>query len=176
MNRRIQKVSLAVALALMSVPMFAKNAPKGDLQDQVRHELVMLPYFSIFDDLEYKVDGSTVTLYGDVTNPVLKSDAKNVVKRIPGVSNVVNNINVLPLSPMDNRIRVATYRSIFGFGSLYRYAQGTQPSIRIIVENGHVTLKGVVDNAADRNLANIRANGVPGVFSVDNQLKVAEKS
>jgi hyperosmotically inducible protein len=122
------------------------------------------------------VDGSTVTLYGDVTRPVLKSDAGNVIKRLPGVTSVVNNINVLPLSPMDNRIRVATYRQIFGFGSLYRYAQGTQPSIRIIVENGHVTLKGVVDNAADRSLANIRANGVPGVFSVDNQLKVAEKS
>ena len=176
MNRKIQKVSLAVALALMSVPMFAKSAPKGDLQDQVRHELVMLPYFTIFDDLAYKVDGSTVTLYGDVTRPVLKSDAGNAIKRLPGVTSVVNNINVLPLSPMDNRIRVATYRQIFGFGSLYRYAQGTQPSIRIIVENGHVTLKGVVDNAADRNLANIRANGVPGVFSVDNQLKVAEKS
>jgi hyperosmotically inducible protein len=94
------------------------------------------------------------------------------VKRIPGVTNVVNDIKVLPLSPFDNKIRVATYRSVFGYAGLYRYAMGTNPSIHIIVDNGHVTLKGVVSNQGDKNLAYIRANGVPGVFSVSNELLV----
>jgi len=174
MRGKFQKFSLAVGLALLSLPMFAKMPP-GDLTSQVRHELIMLPYYSVFDDLEFKVDGNTVTLYGDVTRPVLKSDAQNVVKRIPGVASVVNNIKVLPLSPFDNRIRAAEYRSIYGFSSMYRYAMGTNPSIRIIVENGHVTLKGYVDNLADRNIATIRANSVPGVFSVSNELKIPEK-
>ena len=135
----------------------------------------MLPYYNIFDDLGYQVDGSTVILTGDVTQPVLKSDAENVVKRIPGVTNVVNNIKVLPLSPFDNQTRRAVYRAVFGYAGLYRYAMGAQPSVHIIVDNGHVTLKGVVDNEGDKNLAYIRANGVPGVFSVTNELRVAEK-
>ena len=171
------KLSLAVALTAFTVPMFGRtNLPKGDLRDAVRHELVMLPYYSVFDDLEFTVDNGAVTLLGDVTRPSLKSDAANVVKRIPGVTNVVNNIKVLPLSPFDNRIRVATYRSVFGAAGLYRYAMGTNPSIHIIVENGHVTLKGVVANEGDKNIAYIRANGVPGVFSVTNNLLVEEKS
>jgi hyperosmotically inducible protein len=116
-----------------------------------------------------------VILTGDVTQPVLKSDAEHAVKRIPGVTNVVNNIRVLPLSPFDNQTRRAVYRSVFSFGSLYRYAMGANPSIHIIVDNGHVTLKGVVDNEGDKSLAYIRANGVPGVFSVTNELRVAEK-
>lgn len=176
MKTALQNICLAVAVAAFTVPAFARTdvGPKGDLADQVRHELVMLPYYSVFDDLAFNVDNGTVTLMGDVTRPVLKSDAENVVKRVPGVTNVVNNIKVLPLSPNDNRIRAATYRAIFGYASLYRYAMGTNPSIRIIVENGHVTLKGVVANEGDKNLAYIRANGVPGVFSVTNQLMVEE--
>jgi hyperosmotically inducible protein len=173
MKSKFVKISLAVALAALSVPMFARTVGgKGDLTDKVRHELVMLPYYSVFDDLQFTVDNGTVTLAGDVTRPVLKSDAGNVVKRIPGVTNVVNNIKVLPLSPFDNKIRVATYRSVFGYAGLYRYAMGANPSIHIIVDNGHVTLKGVVSNQGDKNLANIRANGVPGVFSVSNELLV----
>jgi len=168
-------MALTLALAVAAVPLFARAPQQGDLGDQVRHELVMLPYYSIFDDLGYQVDGSTVILTGDVVWPVLKSDAENVVKRIPGVTNVVNNIKVLPLSPFDNQTRRAVYRSIFGYASLYRYAMGANPSIHIIVDNGHVTLKGVVDNEGDKNLAFIRANGVPGVFSVTNELQVAEK-
>jgi hyperosmotically inducible protein len=157
--------------------MFGKTNPPRDLRDAVRHELVMLPYYSVFDDFEFSVDNNgVVTLMGDVTRPVLKSDAENVVKRIPGVTAVVNNVKVLPLSPFDNRIRAATYRSIFGYAGLYRYAMGTNPSIHIIVENGHITLKGVVATEGDKNIANIRANGVPGVFSVSNQLLVEEKS
>jgi hyperosmotically inducible protein len=175
MKSKILSMALVLGLAASTVPLFGRAPQPGDLGDQVRHELVMLPYFTIFDDLSYEVDGSTVILSGDVTRPVLKSDAENVVKRIPGVTNVVNDIKVLPLSPFDNQTRRAVYRSIFGYASLYRYAMGTQPSIRIIVDNGHVTLKGVVDNEGDKNIAYIRANGVPGVFSVTNELRVAEK-
>jgi hyperosmotically inducible periplasmic protein len=178
MKTGFKKFSLVLAIAALTVPMFAKtNVLKGDLNDAVRHELLMLPYYSVFDDFEYTVNpAGVVTLSGDVTRPILKSDAENVVKRIPGVTGVVNNVKVLPLSPFDNRIRAATYRAIFGFSSMYRYAAGTNPSIHIIVENGHVTLKGVVANEGDRNIANIRANGVPGVFSVTNNLLVEEKS
>lgn len=177
MKEKFVKISLVAALVALSVPMFGRTVEvKGDLADAVRHELVMLPYYSVFDDLEFSVDNGTVTLAGDVTRPVLKSDAGNAVKRIQGVTNVVNNIKVLPLSPFDNRIRVATYRSIFGYAGLYRYAMGTNPSIRIIVDNGHVTLKGVVANQGDKNLAYIRANGVPGVFSVTNDLMVEGNS
>ena len=181
MKAKFVKISLTLALAALTVSvfpsMFARTIdPKGDLADAVRHELAMLPYYSVFDDLQFNVDNGTVTLAGDVTRPSLKSDAGNVVKHIQGVTNVVNNIKVLPLSPLDNRIRVATYRSVFGYAGLYRYAMGTNPSIRIIVDNGHVTLKGVVANQGDKNIAYIRANGVPGVFSVTNELLVAGNS
>ena len=177
MKPTLQRISLAVALLVLTVPMFGKSNQPRDLRDAVRHELVMLPYYSVFDDFEFSIDNNgVVTLLGEVTRPILKSDAENVVKRIPGVTGVVNNVKVLPLSPFDNRIRAATYRSIFGFGGLYRYAMGTNPSIHIIVENGHVTLKGVVANEGDKNMAYIRANGVPGVFSVTNKLLVEERS
>src|ERR1022692_2503688 len=167
MKANFVKIFLTLALAAFAVPMFPRTInPKGDLADAVRHELVMLPYYSVFDDFQFTVDNGTVTLAGDVTRPVLKSDAENVVKRIAGVTNVVNNIKVLPLSSFDNRIRVATYRSVMG----------ANPSIHIIVDNGHVTLKGVVANQGDKNLAYIRANGVPGVFSVTNDLLVAGNS
>jgi hyperosmotically inducible protein len=177
MKANFVKISLTLAMAALTVPMFARTInPKGDLADAVRHELVMLPYYSVFDDLQFNVDNGTVTLAGDVTRPILKSDAENVVKRVAGVTNVVNNIKVLPPSSFDNRIRVATYRSVFGFAGLYRYAMGANPSIHIIVDNGHVTLKGVVSNQGDKNLAYIRANGVPGVFSVTNDLMVQGNS
>ncbi|MBZ5608353.1 MAG: BON domain-containing protein [Acidobacteriia bacterium] len=175
MKKKIQNISLAVALAVFTVPMFGRSDQPRDLNESVRHELVMLPYYSIFDDLAFKVDNGVVTLSGDVTRPILKSDAENVVKKIPGVTKVVNNIHVLPLSPFDNRIRVAEYRAIFRSGALYRYALGVNPSIHIIVDNGHVTLRGIVDNQADKNQVHIVANGVPGVFSVTNELRVAER-
>lgn len=178
MKSKISKISLVMALTFLLAPMFGRPNvnPTGNLADAVRHELVLLPYYSVFDDFQFTVDNGTVTLAGDVTRPVLKSDAERVVKHIPGVTNVVNNIKVLPLSSFDNRIRVQTYRAIFGFGGLYRYAMGANPSVHIIVSNGHVTLKGVVSNEADKNIANIRANGVPGVFSVTNDLMVAGNS
>jgi hyperosmotically inducible protein len=164
--------------ALMLAPAFADNTPVlsrklNGVAEQVRHQLVMLPYYSIFDDFGFQVDGGTVTLYGHVVRPVLKSDAENVVKRIEGVTQVVNKIEVLPLSPFDDRIRLREARAIYSFPSLQRYGLGTQPSIHIIVANGHVTLTGVVNTASDRNVAGIRANGVSGVFSVTNNLQVA---
>lgn len=143
------------------------------LEEQVRHELVMLPYYGVFDNLAFRVDGNTVTLYGQVTRPTLKSDAEGVVKNIEAVENVVNNIEVLPLSPNDDRIRVRTYRSIYSTPGLDRYALQAVPPIHIIVKNGDITLEGVVANEMDRNLANIKANGVPGAFSVTNNLRVS---
>lgn len=164
----------AAALLFAAAPAFADNSSKP-LAERVRHELVMLPYYNIFDNLAFRVDQSTGTVYlnGEVTDPVLKSDAGNVVKHIEGVTQVVNDIHVLPLSPFDNRIRFAEYRSIYGYPALNRYALGALPSIHIIVDNGRVKLVGVVDNQADKNMAGIRANSVPGVFAVENDLIVA---
>jgi hyperosmotically inducible protein len=180
MKRTIQSIALASVLAIGAVPMFAgsNNPPVQDLAGQVRHELVMIPYFSVFDDLNYSVDNATgvVTLTGDVVNPVVKNDAERSVKHLPGVTKVVNKINILPPSSMDSQIRRAEYRAVFGYSDLYRYAMGAIPSIHIVVDFGHVTLTGVVDSQADKDVANIRANSVPGVFSVTNNLRVAEKS
>jgi hyperosmotically inducible protein len=175
MKKTFRNLSLSLTLAcvILAIPTFLQAHDNSKpLPERVRHELAMLPYFNVFDNLAFRVNGDNVTLYGDVTNPVLKSDAERAVKRLEGVQQVVNKINVLPLSPFDARIRRAEYRAIFGFGGLYRYAMGAQPSIRIIVNNGHVTLQGVVDNQGDKNIAGIRANGVPGVFSVKNELQI----
>ncbi len=142
---------------------------------EVRHELVMLPYYGVFDNLAFRVDGGAVTLMGQVTRPTLKSDAENVVKRIEGVDRVVNEIQVLPLSPNDDRLRMQIYRSVYGDTALNRYALNAVPPIHILVANGNVTLAGVVANEGDKNIAGIRANGVPGVFSVKNELQVEGK-
>ena len=139
---------------------------------EIRHELVMLPYYGVFDNLAYKVDGYKVTLMGQVTRPTLKSDAERVVKDIEGVEQVTNNIEVLPLSPNDDRIRLAAYRTIYGQTALNRYALNAVPPIHIIVNNGKLTLEGVVANEGDKNIAGIQANSVPGVFSVTNNLRV----
>jgi len=134
----------------------------------------MLPYFTVFDNIAYKVEGYNVTLMGQVTRPTLKSDAENVVKRIEGVEHVDNQIEVLPTSPMDDRLRIRLYRAIYGYPPMQKYALGVQKPIRIIVKNGHVTLEGVVDNDGDKNIANIRANSVSGIFSVTNNLQVVK--
>ncbi|MGA2600453.1 MAG: BON domain-containing protein [Bryobacteraceae bacterium] len=151
---------------------------KGDtspehITKEVRHELVMLPYYSVFDDLAYKVDGGTVTLYGYVTRPVLKSDAERAVKSIEGVQTVVNNIEVLPVSPNDDQIRRAVYRAIYSQPGLDMYSLRAVPTIHIIVKNGHVILTGAVGNNGDKERAGIAANGVPGAFSVTNDILVA---
>ncbi len=142
------------------------------LQREVRHELVMLPYYGVFDNLGYRIEGNTVILIGQVTRPTLKSDAEAAVKNIEGVDRVVNNIDVLPLSSNDDRIRLAVYRAIYGYPALQRYELQAVPPIHIIVNNGHVALEGVVANETDRNLAYMQAQGVPGVFSVTNHLRL----
>ena len=143
---------------------------------EVRHQLVMLPYYGVFDDLGFRVDGGTVTLMGAVTRPTLKSDSENVVKRIEGVTQVRNQIEVLPLSSMDDQIRIAEYRAIYGDSTLStRYGYRAMPSIHIIVRNGQVTLEGIVANETDKNIVNLRANGVPNVFSVTNNLRVENR-
>lgn len=141
---------------------------------EVRHELVMLPYYGVFDNLSYKVEGSTVTLMGQVTRPTLKSSAEKVVKDIEGVESVVNQIEVLPLSPNDDRLRLAVYRAVYGASQLNRYSLQAVPSIHILVKNGNVTLEGVAANAGDKNMAGIKANGVSGVFSVKNNLLIED--
>jgi osmotically-inducible protein OsmY len=143
---------------------------------EVRHELVMLPYLTIFDNLAYKVQGDTVTLYGQVQNPVNKQDAENAVKKIEGVTKVDNQIQVLPPSPNDDRIRRQVARAIFSDNGLFKYSLGALPPIHIIVNGGHVTLEGMVNSQTDKNLAFIRANGVPGVFSVQNNLRVEQQT
>ncbi len=139
---------------------------------EVRHELLMLPRVNVFDNLAYRVDGHTVTLLGQVTQPIVKDDAQKSLRGIEGVERIDNKIEVLPLSPNDDRLRIALYRAIYGFNALNRYALPVVKPIRIVVKNGHVTLEGVVANQADKNLAGIRANGVHGVFSVMNNLQV----
>ena len=143
---------------------------------EVRHEILMLPYFDVFDNIEFRVDGYNITLLGQVVRPTLKTDAENVVKKIEGVEKVTNQIEVLPLSPHDDRLRIALYRSIYGFPSLQRYALPVIKPIRIIVKNGNVTLEGIVSSDADKNLVNMRANGVSGLFSVTNNLRVESES
>ncbi|HEV3482247.1 MAG TPA: BON domain-containing protein [Candidatus Acidoferrales bacterium] len=142
--------------------------------EQVRHQLAMLPWYGVFDNLQYQVNGSQVILSGDVSplHDQTKYDAERVVKKIPGVTQVVNDIHVLPLSRFDEQIRRAEFRTIFSQSGLGRYTLGTIPQIHIIVDNGHVTLEGSVINEMDRTVAGIAANTVPGVFSVTNNLRV----
>jgi hyperosmotically inducible protein len=152
------------------------TADESRIAREVRHQLITLPYFGVFDDLGFTVNGGNVTLVGEVTRPTLKSDAGNVAKKVEGVTNVVNNIEVLPLSPNDDRVRIAAYRAIYGDQALStRYGFQALPSIHIIVKNGHIRLEGVVANEGDKNIAGIRANGVQGAFSVENDLRVEGK-
>lgn len=182
MRRSLQVVVLMFALAgvtlaqTTAMPRYGSRMNGSDhIAREVMHELLMLPYYSVFDNLAFKVDGNSVTLLGQVADPSVRSDAEARVKKIEGVDHVTNNIEVLPNSPMDDRIRRAEYRAIYGEDALFKYSMGAVPSIHIIVKNGHVTLVGVVDNEGDKNLALIRAKGVPDVFSVDDQLQVANQ-
>jgi len=171
-------IFLAGLLALTTLGVAQDTQPSSKAEEriikEVRHELLMLPYFGVFDYIAFKVEGPTVTLIGQVVRPVLKSDAENSIKHIEGVEKVVNQIEVLPPSSMDDRLRLELYRAIYGYPALEKYALGVQKPIRIIVKNGHVSLEGVVDSEADKNLAGLRANGVPGIFSVTNNLQVSK--
>ena len=166
--------TLALLIATTGVTLADHKDAKGydRFIREIRHELVMLPYYGVFDNLAYKAEGNDVTLMGQVTRPTLKSSAENVVKNIEGVGKVTNNIEVLPVSANDDRIRLAIYRAIYGHTALNRYALNAVPPIHIIVRNGNVTLEGVVASEGDKNIANIQANGVPGVFAVANNLRV----
>jgi len=164
---------LAAAIAHSQTTPVSERA-QARIAKEARHEILMLPYFDVFDNIDLRVDGYNVTLMGQVTRPTLKSDAENAVKDIEGVENVTNQIEVLPVSQNDDRLRVALYRSIYGFTSLQRYALPVIKPIRIIVKNGNITLEGIVDSEADKNVVNIRANGVFGVFSVTNNLRVEQ--
>jgi hyperosmotically inducible protein len=174
--------SKLLVLAVLSLPsMLCGQTPRqippqavDRIVKEVRHEIIMLPYYGVFDDIKYSVNGYDVTLMGQVTNPTLKKDAENVVKHIEGVEKVDNQIEVLPTSSMDDGLRVRLYRTLYGFPALEKYAMPVIKPIRIIVKSGHVTLEGVVDNQADKDMAGLRANGVSGVFSVTNNLVVVK--
>jgi hyperosmotically inducible protein len=177
---RTKLLALAAVVALSASAALAAPANEGaqaagydQLAKKVRHELVTLPWYGVFDNLEYQIDGSTVTLYGQVVQATTRKDAERRVSRVAGISRVVNRIEVLPVSPFDDSIRARTYRALFGWNSpLFMYGRGVNPSIHIVVNGGHVSLEGVVSNEGDRNLAYMLANGVPGVFSVKNNLQV----
>jgi hyperosmotically inducible protein len=175
---------LIFSMVALASPTAQSNQPAGGLSQksldriykEVRHELVMLPFYGVFDNLAYKVDpDGTVTLLGQVSRPVLKSDAENAVKHIEGVEKVVNNIEVLPTSIEDDRIRRAAYRAIYGNEVLSQYQLRAVPPIHIIVKNGHITLEGVVARSMDKTIAGMQANSVPGAFSVTNNLVVEEE-
>ncbi len=167
--------AVILAIATPSVAAQKEVSPQAveRIQKEVRHEILMLPYFDVFDNIAFKVDGDDVTLFGQVTRPTLKTDVERVVKTIEGVEKVDNQIEVLPVSPNDDRLRLRLFRAIYGFNALQRYALPVVKPVRIIVKNGHVTLEGIVDSEGDKNLVNLRARGVSGSFSVTNNLNVS---
>ncbi len=181
-SNRMKKVLSMTLLMLLAVsPILATPKSTGEPSDdkqvakQIRKNLVTLPYYGVFDNLAYKYEDGVVTLYGQVRRPTVKSDAANTVARIPGVDQVINKIEVLPLSPFDDRIRLATYRAIYGKPGLDRLALQAVPPIHIIVKRGQVTLEGVAPTRSDANLAYIAASSVPGSFSVTNKLQVEKE-
>jgi osmotically-inducible protein OsmY len=155
---------------------YSNDTPQGRIAREVRHELLMLPRYSLFDDLEYSVQGHTVTLSGFVTSEhaVTRNDAASAVKHIEGVNQVVNNIKELPPSPQDQETREEVFRALANSGALARYFWEAAPSIHIIVENQHVTLKGYVSSEGDKNQATIAASTVQGTLHVTNDLRVVK--
>lgn len=151
-------------------------SPKAQerITKEVRHQILMLPDFGAFDNIAFKLNGYDVILYGQVVQPILKDDAAKVIRKIEGVERVENHIEVLPTSGNDDRLRRDLFIAIYRYGPLQHYGVGSNRPIRIIVNHGNVTLEGVVDRQADKNMAYIRANGVPGVFSVKNNLVVPD--
>src|SRR5258705_6286245 len=182
-KRRLKKLLMILVTISIMAPAVARGAiANGALQagarnhiiNEVRHELATLPYYGVFDWLEYEVrPDNTVVLRGQVVRPTTKSEAEARVRSIEGVTKVVNEIEVLPLSPEDDRLRLALYRTLYNWDSpLFRYATQSVPPIHIIVKNGRATLKGVVDSKADAQLAYMRARAVPGLFDVKSELTV----
>jgi len=150
-------------------------AAQAKLMKGINHALIMLPYYGVFDNLVYLLQGRTVILTGQVTNPSLKPDAERAVKKVEGVEKVVNNIEILPPSPMDQQIRERVKQAIYGgYGPLFKYSHNPNPPIRIIVKNARVTLEGVVDSEGDKNLCTLRVNQISSVLSVTNNLRVVK--
>jgi hyperosmotically inducible protein len=178
MKHALSKLT-ALSAALLLAASFAVAAPNASARPtskSIRKALVMLPYYGVFDNLAYNISADgTVTLYGQVVRPSTKDDAEHSVKRIAGVTRVVNQIEVLPLSSFDDSIRASAYRTIFDTGGLYRYALGANPSLHIIVNHGHLTLEGVVANESDKRMAYIAARNVSGAFTVTNNLRTDEE-
>jgi hyperosmotically inducible protein len=176
LNAAVLPAAFLIALSPAYQQNLSAAIDKAAIAKEVRHELITLPYYGVFDNLAFRVDDDgTVTLLGQVNRPVLKDDAGRVVKKVLGVTSVKNQIEVLPLSPDDDRIRRAAYQAIYGDPALStRYAYQAVPPIHIIVKNGHITLEGVVANQMDKTVAGIRANSVPGAFSATNNLRVEE--
>lgn len=169
---------IALLVAVFALSIASVNAQVSDtksgrtIEQNVRRQILKLPRYEVFDYIGYKVDGSTVTLYGKVRNATNKGEAENRVEDIPGVTQVVNNIEVLPLGSFDESIRRNLYRRLSQTGGLSRYLWTVNPSVRLIVDRGHVTLEGYVANKGDLNTMNVIANGVSGVFSVTNNLRI----
>jgi len=171
---------MVLLLALQAPWLMGQSAKPSEkavknMVKEIRHELVMMPFYGVFDNLSFRLDGYVVTLLGQVTRPTLKSEAENRVKSVEGVERVVNQIEVLPLSPNDDRIRIQVASAIFNHPVLQQYSLRAVPPIHIIVKNGNVTLEGVVAREMDKNVANIQANAVAGVFSVKNNLVAESK-
>ena len=180
MTKRLRTGMILGASLLAAQLGFADNhntdAGMSRIEQEVRREIVMLPFYSLFDHFAFRVDGETVTLMGKVSRPTLKSDAENVIKRIEGVEKVKNEIQILPLSANDDRLRLTLYQAIYGHSALQTLAIRAVPPIHIIVENGNVTLEGVVANEMQKDIANAQAHGVSGVFTVTNNLRVETES
>jgi hyperosmotically inducible periplasmic protein len=163
---------MIATIGVMTLGAQPSALPRDRVAHEIFHELVTLPYYGVFDHLAFQYERGTVRLLGHVTRPTLKSDAERAVKRIPGIDEVVNEIEVLPTSPNDDRIRIQTYRAIYRHDALERYGIRALPPIHIIVKNGNVTLEGSVNSEVDRTIAYAQARGVPGVFSVTNNLQI----
>ena len=185
MATRARGVRYLLSVALLGLVVFALGASQASagttttpnissIPDRVHHELAMLPWYGVFDHLSYQVNSTEVTLTGQVVSEhaVTRDDAAKFVQSIPGVTKVINKIEVLPPSPFDDQIRRAEFRTVFSQADLGRYTMGAIPQVHIIVKNGHVSLEGVVMNQMDKNMAGIFANSVPGVFSVENNLRI----
>ena len=169
--------TLIAVIAITTSGAFAASPVKNDtpqlsnIEKKVRKELISASWDGVFDTLAFEVNGSTVTLYGQVYRPITRSRAEKFVKGVNGIEQVINKIEVLPLSGFDDRIRGQAVRSVNDTAGLYRYLLGTNPSLRIIVRNGHVTLEGMVSDETDKRLAFFAVNSIPGVFTVTNNLR-----
>ena len=163
---------IALSLVAVNAQSFTARSNNRSIEDQVRKRILMLPRYEIFDAIKYEVNGDTVTLTGKVRNATNRKDAERSVAKIPGVRRVVNEVKILPVGNFDESIRVRLYRTLANSGGLSRYLWTTNPSVRLIVDRGHVTLQGYVDSRGDYNTMNILAHGVSGVFSVTNNLIV----